>query len=42
MTWVEGNMEVRRVSCVSSGGLRLGMLSTRADWKGVAAQAVIR
>ena len=34
-------MEVRSVSCVSSGGLLLGMLSTRAAWKGVAAQAVI-
>ena len=34
-------MDVRRVSCVSSGGLRLGMLRTRAAWKGVAAHAVI-
>jgi len=42
LTWVDGNMEVRSVSWVSSGGLLLGMLRTRADWKGVAAHAVTR
>lgn len=37
-----GNWDVRRVSWVSSPGLRLGMLKTRADWSQVAAVDVIR
>ena len=41
LTCVEGNMDVRNVSCVSSGGERLGMLRTKATWLGVAAHAVI-
>lgn len=42
LTCALGNCDVRRVSCVSSRGRRLGMLRIRADWSMVAAIAVIR
>ncbi len=42
LTWVEGNADVRSVSCVSSIGRRRGTLSTNAAWSGVAAHAVMR
>ena len=42
LTCVDGNADVRSVSCVSSTGRLRGTLSTNAAWSGVAAQAVIR
>jgi len=33
LTCVEGNAEVRSVSCVSSAGRRRGMDSTNAAWQ---------
>ena len=42
LTWVLGKADVRSVSCVSSIGRRLGTLSTKAAWSGVAAHAVMR
>lgn len=40
-TWLLGNAEVRRVSCVSSMSFRLGMLNMKAAWSAVAAVEVI-
>ena len=42
LTCVDGNADVRSVSCVSSIGRRRGTLSTKAAWSGVAAHAVMR
>jgi hypothetical protein len=41
-TCVDGKVDVRSVSCVSSNTSREGMLSTKAAWCGVAAHAVMR
>ncbi|MFS7956895.1 hypothetical protein Hanom_Chr07g00659971 [Helianthus anomalus] len=42
LTCVLGNCDVRKVSCVSSPGLRRGTLKISAVWSHVAAVDVIR